>query len=219
MADQSSSRLDTVAIGIGLGLFGLAAGVVCGLSVADGASTSLLTTMFTFVSGAILSYSAFKVPAVIRAKAKDKDKAKGEKGEDADENTNVARVGVGVGTFSIGLLIGVLLGMWIRYDNPFHFAQHPTGKQAASGPGKVDKDQGDKSAAKGSGDDEGDGVGSREVVLHNKPIPGHVCERFKSRSTRDQNGHSWYEQQADPKAAVEAASRDIAELERYACEP
>ena len=107
---MSNEKLDGSVISIGLGLFGLTAGMVCALTLTEGASTSLMTSMFTFVSGAVLSYSAFKLPIPKRREA-----------AGAEPRISTLRIGLGLSTFSIGVITGVIAGMWIRYKDPLHF--------------------------------------------------------------------------------------------------
>lgn len=120
-----ASTIETLAIGSGLGLLGLAAGSICGMAVTSGVAQTLLTGMFTFVGGTILSYSAF---AVRRATAKKSDAPAVPAVIDPP---NVVRVGVGLGTLSVGLIIGAVLGLWFRYRDPLDLAPSPPPKQAS----------------------------------------------------------------------------------------
>jgi hypothetical protein len=109
---------ETLAIGVGLGALGLAAGAISGATVTAGASQALITGVLTFVGGAVLSYSAFaaKQQAVKRAK---KD------GEPEPGPANVVRIGAGLTALSLALMAGAVLGMWFRYRDPLGFTPAP----------------------------------------------------------------------------------------------
>jgi hypothetical protein len=103
------SAQETLAIGAGLGLLGIAAGAICGMTITSGAAQTLLTGLFTFVGGTILSFSAF---AVRRSRSEKTDPPA------TTAPPNVVRIGAGLGALSIGLIIGAVMGLWFRYRDP-----------------------------------------------------------------------------------------------------
>jgi hypothetical protein len=90
-------------LGVGLFWFGLAVGVSTGLSTSEGVSQVLLSSLFSFVGGALLTYSGFR-----------KKRSDGGPGEEIDTR----RLGVGLTAFSVGLLLGLYAGIWARLDPP-----------------------------------------------------------------------------------------------------
>src|SRR5450432_2838255 len=96
------------AICVGLGLFGVVIGMVSGLSLSSGTATSLLSGLFSFVGGVVLAYSGFRRKVV---------KVEGQPAvEDAPD---LQRVGLGLSFVSLGVIVGIVAGMWVRYDDPF----------------------------------------------------------------------------------------------------
>jgi hypothetical protein len=92
-------RSGTVWLGIGFLLFGFALGEVTGFSVAQGISQTLLSALFTFVGGVLLTFTGFRVRARAASNAVDIDPL---------------RVGVGLGCFSLGVIWGTNVGVLTR---------------------------------------------------------------------------------------------------------
>jgi hypothetical protein len=92
-------RSATVWLGIGFLLFGFALGEVTGFSVAQGISQTLLSALFTFVGGVLLTFTGFRVRAHAASSAVDVDPI---------------RVGVGLGCFSLGVIWGTNVGVLTR---------------------------------------------------------------------------------------------------------
>ena len=90
-------------MGVGMVLFGFALGLTTGLSSASGISTTLVTSLFTFVGGALLTYSGFRK----------KTKAPGKKEEEEKEvpRVDLPVVGKALTCVVAGLLVGLLLGI------------------------------------------------------------------------------------------------------------
>jgi len=89
-------------LALGFLFFGVSVGAVAGVSVASGISQALLTSLFTFVGGVLLTYGGFKV----RSRVSSADQP----GPELDAR----RVGAGLAAFSIGLLSGLAGGIAIR---------------------------------------------------------------------------------------------------------
>jgi peptidoglycan/LPS O-acetylase OafA/YrhL len=87
-------------MGIGMILFGFVLGLTTGLSSASGISTTLLTSLFTFVGGVLLTYSGF------RRKKKEK--------EEETPRFDLAIIGKAVTCMVAGILLGLLLGISAR---------------------------------------------------------------------------------------------------------
>lgn len=109
---MSKETKETWAIALGLASFGLATGSLTGLSLANGASIQLLTSVFTFAGGALLTYSA--IQRVSR---------KADGAETVTVTTSAIRIGTGLAAMSLLLVVGLLFGMWIRYRDPLGFAR------------------------------------------------------------------------------------------------
>jgi len=121
---MSKERMETFSISLGLGLFGSAVGMICGLSAASGISTLLITTLFSFVGGVVLTYASFQrtrgrgTPSqasseatVIEAKA----------AAPAAGSPDVIRTGAALSLLSMGIIAGTLFGMYVSYGDPFGF--------------------------------------------------------------------------------------------------
>jgi hypothetical protein len=135
-----TSAVETLAIGSGLGALGLAAGSICGMTVTGGAAQALLTGLFTFVGGTILSYSAFAAQRVSK------------KTEAAPPPPNVVRIGAGLAALSMGLVVGAVLGLWFRYHDPLQLAEGiPPGSAASEPKGGAASAPTGGAAAKGIG--------------------------------------------------------------------
>ena len=100
---MTRERWGVLAMCAGLMLFGIAVGGVAGLSKTPVAA-GLLTSVFGFVGGVLLSFAGF---SVVDAKA----------GERARVNT--LQMGVALAAFSLGLSGGVLGGILLRIHHPF----------------------------------------------------------------------------------------------------
>jgi hypothetical protein len=86
-------------MGLGLLCFGFATGGIAGLSLYSGISQTLLTSVFTFAGGALLTFGGF-----VRAQRK----------ASGVMFLRVSRVGAGLCCFSLGLVGGVLGGISLR---------------------------------------------------------------------------------------------------------
>lgn len=81
----------------GLFLFGLVVGLTTALSEAPGISKELLTSLFGFVGGGLLTFGGFSL-----------------KGKDGSVTIHTRRVGEGLAAFSAGVLIAILVGPPVR---------------------------------------------------------------------------------------------------------
>lgn len=90
--------LAAAALAAGYFLFGLVLGSLTGFSTAQGISTTLLTSLFTFVGGALLTFTSLRVAA----------------GSEATVHVDPLRLGVALITLSTGLAIGAPLGVMQR---------------------------------------------------------------------------------------------------------
>src|SRR5437899_6385275 len=86
-----TSRRTSATLAKAFGLFGFALGGMTGFSVAQGISQVLVTSVFTFVGGVLLSYAGFR--KVLRAA-----------GQPA--GLDPVRMSVAVGCLSLGLVAG-----------------------------------------------------------------------------------------------------------------
>jgi hypothetical protein len=80
----------------GLALLGLTLGAVVGLSRASGISTTLVTTILTFVGGTVLTFSGFRASA------------------DKEAPIDPDRVGKGLSALMLGTLLGLGMGIYLR---------------------------------------------------------------------------------------------------------
>lgn len=94
----SVERLGTVWMAAGLAAFGLATGTTTGLSTQEGISQTLLTSLFSFASGALLSYAGFSRLAR----------------QTTGTVVSNRKVGAGLLAFSLGVLVGVVGGAYVR---------------------------------------------------------------------------------------------------------
>jgi hypothetical protein len=83
---------------LGLGTLGFAAGFVAGLSVHEGISSTLLSSIFSFVGGTLLSFSGFAY--VLRGSGK--------------RFVSTRRMGLGVFAFALGATLGPPAGITAR---------------------------------------------------------------------------------------------------------
>lgn len=86
-------------LGVGLFFFGMALGGTTGLSALAGISQTLLSALFTFVGGALLSYTGFR---------------RHTHAPEPNPVLDTRKVGIGLGCFSIGIMLGVGLGILVR---------------------------------------------------------------------------------------------------------
>lgn len=84
----------------GFFLFGSTLGVTTGLSTVSGISQTLLSSLFTFVGGVLLTYAGFQ-------------RHPGEKAV-----LDPARVGYGISALMLGILLGLYGGIYARLDPP-----------------------------------------------------------------------------------------------------
>jgi hypothetical protein len=102
--EVSDSRASPAWLGFGFFFFGAALGEVTGFSIAQGISQTLLSALFTFVGGALLTFAGFRVSA---------------RGSAGRVVVDSVRTGVGLGCFSLGVLLGVNLGVISRCNRYF----------------------------------------------------------------------------------------------------
>jgi hypothetical protein len=95
-AERSSLR-SVSAFGCAFACFGLALGTLTGLSMASGISQALLTSILTFVAGALLSYVGFQ-----------------RVGSDGQARLDPFRVAASVTGLSLGMLLGLPTGLYGR---------------------------------------------------------------------------------------------------------
>jgi hypothetical protein len=91
-------RGGTLSMSLGLGALGFAAGFVTGLSVHEGISSTLLSSIFSFVGGTLLSFSGFAY--VLRGSGK--------------RFVSTRRMGLGVFAFALGATLGPPAGITAR---------------------------------------------------------------------------------------------------------
>ena len=96
---------------LGLLLFGVLVGLTTGLSVTSGASTSLMTGLFSFVGGVVISYTGF---------------AKTQGDPNAPAKPDLKQVGGALSALSFGVIVGIFGGMWFRYKNPLAWQTSPS---------------------------------------------------------------------------------------------
>jgi hypothetical protein len=84
--------------------FGLALGLLTGFSAAQGVSLTLLSGVFTFVAGGLLTFSGFSSPT---------------RGLASKWKIDPVRLGVSLFAFSWGLILGTPLGVWERCNPRF----------------------------------------------------------------------------------------------------
>jgi len=90
-------------MGAGLFLFGMALGGTAGLSDVKGISQTLLSSLFTFAGGVLLSWAGFRR----------KSGAGGAATESATE-FDLRTLGISLAGFSLGVMLGSGLGIWLR---------------------------------------------------------------------------------------------------------
>lgn len=88
----------TLWMSLGLATLGFAAGFTTGLSVHEGISSSLLSSIFSFVGGTLLSFSGFSY--VLRGSGR--------------TVVNTRRLGLGVLGFALGVTLGQPTGITVR---------------------------------------------------------------------------------------------------------
>lgn len=92
----AQTRWGALALAIGFLCFGFAIGGLTGFSSAQGVSLTLLSSLFTFVSGVVLTFTGFRRMA------------------SSDSALDPGRVGAGLAALSLGIVLGVLLGVYGR---------------------------------------------------------------------------------------------------------
>jgi hypothetical protein len=100
----TGSRWTTPVLGLSFLAFGFAVGELAGFTVTQGASQLLLTSVFTFASGVLLSYAGFR--RILRASG-------------GAATLDPLRVGAALGCFSMGLAIGTPSGVAARCNRHF----------------------------------------------------------------------------------------------------
>jgi hypothetical protein len=96
--DEEEERGATLWMSLGLALFGFAVGFTTGLSVHEGISSSLLSSLFSFAGGTILAFAGFS--RVLRGTGK--------------LVMSTRRVGLGLLSFAVGVLLGQPTGIILR---------------------------------------------------------------------------------------------------------
>jgi hypothetical protein len=109
---------------VGLGCFGLVMGVVAGLSQASGISTSLMTGLFAFAGGALVTYTGLAKPS-----ARDAPPTAAQTNDVPDPKLPLRQIGACLTGLSAGVMAGLLVGLWLRYGDPLGF-NHPSGPTA-----------------------------------------------------------------------------------------
>src|SRR6185312_5765550 len=112
---KRSPKLDggVMSLATGFLFFGGVLGLICGLSEVAGISQSLLTSMFTFVGGVLLSYVGFRRQASREQTAEAAPNTPAPTTPaplDVDRNA----VGLGLTFFSIGIIAGLFAGATLR---------------------------------------------------------------------------------------------------------
>jgi hypothetical protein len=95
-------------LGAGLLSFGFTVGWVAGVSLHGGISQALLTAVFGFVGGSVMTYAGFQVRAAKQS---------------AETSVDKRQVGVGMIAFSSGVILGTLFGMWFRLSDPMDWVK------------------------------------------------------------------------------------------------
>jgi hypothetical protein len=90
-------------IGLGLLMFGLSLGMTVGLSTQPGISQTLLTSLLGFVGGVLLTYAGFQ---------------RRTEGPGDTPRLDTRAVGIGLACFSVGTLVGMILGIYLRTVSP-----------------------------------------------------------------------------------------------------
>jgi hypothetical protein len=147
-------------LGIGFLCFGLALGELTGMSLTPGISQIVLTSVFTFVGGVMLSYAGFR-----RVVASGGSRA----------FIDPQRVGVALACFSVGLALGAPAGVYARCNINVQrwllgeHVPHSQCLQSVSSPSPTDKTApADKQSESPSNPVKSGGVGSG-VGLMSKP--------------------------------------------------
>lgn len=94
---KGSPRLAVLALALGFLGFGAAIGLITGFSSAQGVSTGLLSAVFSFVGGALLTFTGFRRPSLLGGQVLDP-----------------VRFGAALGCLSLGLLLGIVAGVMGR---------------------------------------------------------------------------------------------------------
>jgi hypothetical protein len=95
-------------LGVGFLFFGFALGDVAGFSIAQGISQTLLSALFTFVGGVLLSFGGFYVAARSGADVASPG------GTVRQVRIDAVRTGVGLACFSLGVTVGINTGVLSR---------------------------------------------------------------------------------------------------------
>lgn len=117
----------TAHMGVGLLFFGFVLGITVGLSEMKGISQTLLSAMFTFVGGVLLSYAGFRRKQSHSAKPAAK----------SAPELSTRKVGIGLTCFSIGILLGLSSGIYVRLKVrivPMETSDVPDGGVESPGP-------------------------------------------------------------------------------------
>jgi hypothetical protein len=110
-------------LGVGFLFFGFALGDVAGFSIAQGISQTLLSALFTFVGGVLLSFGGFYVAARSGADGASPD------GAVRKVRIDAVRTGVGLACFSLGVTVGINTGVVSRCN--VHVQRFFLGEDAA----------------------------------------------------------------------------------------
>jgi hypothetical protein len=162
-----------IAMPLGLWTMGMTLGMGAGLSVTKGTTSTILTAVLAFVTGGFASFVAVERKAIVEKVAARGKKAKAAGGEDESEEASMPaidarRAGIGMTALSVGLMAGIVLGMWVRYSDPL----------GLNPPREADarlKTENDEEADDDSGDDD---HGPGKVGLQND-LSQSACQRIK----------------------------------------
>lgn len=111
---------------LGLFLFGGVQGWIVGLSTNEGISNTLVTSLFPFVGGVLLTYTGFRVST-------SRDSRHG-------VEMDPVRVGNGLTFFSLGLLIAINVAAFVRHAPPATGEAHDTGQDPTATPTNIHVD-------------------------------------------------------------------------------
>jgi hypothetical protein len=145
MANVSKRKLDrgAVAVPIGLSSLGLTLGFATGASMTSGTTTSVMVALLGFVAGGLLSYSAYD-RGVVATAAELAAAAKPGAGQspppklDDKPRIDPRLAGIGMTVLSLGMLIGLIGGLWFRYTDPFAWTPAAAASTEAPKPGSSD---------------------------------------------------------------------------------
>jgi hypothetical protein len=120
--------------------FGTAVGFTTALSRVDGISQTLLTTLFSFVGGVLLTYAGFR--RTLKARS----------GENPNDEYDLVQVGAALRSFSWAIVFGIATGLLVRetgaraldrlHGKWFPVTQPPSPTRTAESPPTIDPQRG-----------------------------------------------------------------------------